>query len=135
MKIRLVSSLQQDRNMRYCRVVRAHAFGRFGFDPYTVPRNSAQPGDVFADRFRMRSDFWSGKYQSGIQIHQSVARAFDALQGLAQKYGGIGIFPLWIRGWKQRSNIGTRDGAQQRVGNRMQQDVAIGMASETFIVR
>src|SRR4029077_15573726 len=84
---------------------------------------------------RMRADFWSGEDQRGIQVHKFVARGLDALERLMQKHGGVGVFPLRVGRRKQRSNVGTGDGAEQRVGDRVQQDVAVGMAAEAFVVR
>src|SRR5208282_530459 len=78
---------------------------------------------------------WSGQYQRGIQIHEFVACDLDALQRLLQKQGRIGVFPLRIGGRKQRSNVGSGDGAEQRVGDRVQQNVAVGMAAESFVMR
>src|ERR1700693_6570155 len=83
----------------------------------------------------MRADFWSGEDQRGIQVHEFVARGLDTLQRRKQKHGGVGVFPLRVGRRKQRSNVGTGDGAEQRVGNRVQQDVAVGMAAEAFVVR
>src|ERR1019366_9680897 len=108
---------------------------RFCFDTDAVRGNPTQLGDVFANRVRMRSDSWSGQDQRGIQVHEFIARGLDALQRLSQKQGGVGVFPLRIGRWKQRSNVGAGDGAEQRVGDRVQQDVAVGMAAETLVVR
>ena len=83
----------------------------------------------------MRADSWSGQDQRGIQIHEFVAGALDALQRLAKKQGRVGILPLRIGRRKQRSNVGTGDGSKQRVGDRVQQDVAVGMSTETLIMR
>src|SRR6202795_2905167 len=121
--------------MRYRGVFCAHAFRRFCFDTYAVRGNFAQLGYVLANRVRMRADFWSGEDQRGIQVDEFVASGLDALQRLAQKYGGVGVFPLWVGRREQRSNVGTGDGTEQRVGYCVQQDVTVGMAAETFIVR
>src|SRR5208282_2480613 len=105
-----------------------------GFDADTVRRNSTQLGDAFANRFCVRADFWGGEDQRGIQVHQCVARGLDALQRLLQKYGGVGVFPLRVGRRKQRSDVGAGDGAEQRVGDGVQQDVAVGMAAEALRV-
>src|SRR3982074_1500783 len=102
--------------MRNRGVVGAHSFRRFCFDPNTVGGNSAQLGNLFANRVRVRADFWSGEDQRGIQVYEVVARGLDALQRLAQKYSGVGIFPLRVGRREQRSNVGTSDSAEQRVG-------------------
>src|SRR5208282_300966 len=126
---------QQDHHICNGGIFGAHAFRRFCFDSDTVRGNSAQLGDLLANGVGVRADFWSGQDQRGIQIHESVARGLDALQRLAQKHGGVGVFPLRIGRRKQRSNVGAGDGAEQRVSDRVQQDVAVGMAAETLVVR
>jgi hypothetical protein len=64
-----------------------------------------------------------------------IACGCYALQRLAKKYGGVcAFFHCAIGRRKERSNVGACDGAEQRVGDGVQQDVAVRMAAETLVV-
>ena len=58
-----------------------------------------------------------------------------ALQRLAQKDDRIRAFPLRVGRRKQRANIGRGDGPEQRVGNGMQQHVAVGVPAQSLVMR
>ncbi len=54
-------AFQQHHRICYHCIFRPHAFWRFGFDAYTVWWNSAQLGDLLANRVRVRANFWNGQ--------------------------------------------------------------------------
>ena len=48
---------------------------------------------------------------------------------------GVGALPLGIAGREVGSDIAGGNGAEQRVGERVQQDVAVGVAGEAAVMR
>ena len=80
----------------------------------------------------MRADLWLSKNKRRVHIRDRVSRRLNPVQSLAQENGGVSAFPLRV-GWrKQGTNIGRGDGAEKRVGDRMQKYIAIGMATQPF---
>jgi hypothetical protein len=59
----------------------------------------------------------------------------DSLECLAEKYGGVGVFPLRIGRREKRAYVGAGNCAEQGVGDGVQKDVAIGVAAEAPVVR
>ena len=54
-------AFQQHHRICYHCIFRPHAFWGFCFDAYTVWGNSAQLGDLLANRVRVRANFWNGQ--------------------------------------------------------------------------
>ena len=53
-------------------------------------------------------------------------------QGQVEKDGRVGVFPARIAGREEAADIAGGDGAQQRVGNGVQQHVAVGVAGQAL---
>ena len=82
----------------------------------------------------MGTDFGSEKDEGGIQVDDCVTCGFYAGEGFLKKDGGVGILPLRVGGWKERADVGAGDGSEERVGDGVEENVAVGMASETVSV-
>jgi len=77
----------------------------------------------------VRTDFGREKYEGRIQVDNSIACGFHAGERFLEKDGGVGIFPLRVGGWKERTDVGACDGSEERVGDRVKENVPVGMAS------
>ena len=62
-------------------------------------------------------------------------RALNALDGECEEAVGRGAAPLRIAGRKMRADVAVGERAEDRVGERMQRDVGVGMAGERVRVR
>src|SRR6476659_6870586 len=85
-----------------------------------------------ADRCRVRPDLGLAQDQRRIEIRDAVSSLAHSCQRFLQKHSGIGSLPLRIRRWKERTDIRSRKCAEQRVSDGVQQDVAIGVASQAL---
>ena len=66
--------------MRDCSIIGAHSLGGLRFDSDGVAGQAGDFCDAGADRSGVRSDLGSGQNQSGVEIHDFVARCAHALQ-------------------------------------------------------
>ncbi len=62
----------------------------------------------------------------------AVARVLQLFKSKVEKNGGVGVFPAWIAGREKAADIARGHGAQQRVGNGVEQHVAIGVAGQAL---
>ena len=121
--------------MGYCSVVGAHALRRFGLYANLLRLDAEKPGHMSLDLPGMRADLGRGQDEGGVHVGNGIARASHLLQRFGYKDGGVGPLPLGIGGRKESSDIARGDRAQQRIGQRVEQDIAIGMAGQALIVR
>ena len=75
-----------------------------------------------------------GQDQSAVHVAHRVSSLVDQLQRLAHEDRGVGALPLGIAWRKVGPDIAGGDGAQQRIGEGVQQDVAIGVAGESAVM-
>ena len=116
-------------------VIRAHAFGGLGFHANLSGLDAEKAGHVSLDLPGMGPDLGRSQDERGVHVGDGVARASHLAQGFFKKDGGIGALPLGIGGRKESSDIAGGDRAQQRIGQRVEQDIAVGMAGQALIVR
>ncbi len=83
----------------------------------------------------MRSNFWRGEDQGGVQVGDVVAAVPHPLERFAEKDDGIRALPPGVRRREQSSDIRRSDGAEQRVCYCVQQHVTIRVPAEAFVVR
>ncbi len=62
-----------------------------------------------------------------------ASRTFDA--HASEQHHGIGVFPLRIAVGKVSAEIAQRGRSEQRVGDRMRQDVGVGVSERTAFER
>lgn len=101
------------------------SFGRFCFQAYAIVVHMEQLRHAGSDDGGVGADLGRGQNQAGIKVGHAVTRALHALERFAQEDDGIRAFPFWIRWRKQRTDIGRGDRPEQRVGNGVQQDIAV----------
>ena len=61
-----------------------------------------------------------------------VAGVLQLFQSQVEKDGGVGVFPARIAGREKAANISRGHGAQQRVGNGVEQHVAVRVAGQSL---
>src|SRR5260370_663036 len=69
------------------------------------------------------------------EIAKAVARLIYQAQRFANEHGGIRALPFGIARWEVSSDIAGGNRAQQRVGQRVQQNIAIGVAGQSAMMR
>ena len=110
-------------------VVQIQAFGGFCFEADAIGGDAEQLGDTGADRRGVRSDLRSGEDEAGVEVSDGVAGIVHASQGFAQEDDRIRAFPSGVRRREKRADVGRGHGTEQRVGDGVQQDVAVGVAA------
>lgn len=115
-------------------VVGASAFGSFGFEADAIFVDAAEFGDSRADGGAVRADLGRGQDQRGIEIDEGVAFGGDALEGFFKKDGGVGAFPLRVGGREERADVWGGNGSEEGVGDGVEEDVSVGVASEAAFV-
>ena len=115
-------------------MVQVQALGSFGLDAHLVNVDAEQVGHPGAHFFGYGPDLWGIQDQGCIDVHDAVAGVLQFLHGEVQEDGGVSIFPARIAGRKEAADIARSHCAEQRVGNGVQQHVAIGVAGQPFRV-
>ena len=83
----------------------------------------------------MRGDFRAFADQRDVHIDNPAATLGHAGCGVAQEAGGIGVFPLVLTRRKMATDIAIGHRAINRVAQRMNADIGIGMAVKAEIMR
>lgn len=120
--------------MRDGRIVRAHALWSFCFDSDLIWLYAQQFSHARLNFLCVWNDFWLGQDQRGIHIAYFVPRKPHLLQRFLKKNDGVGAFPFGIGRRKVAANIPGRDRSEQGIGNGMEKNVAVGVASKAFRV-
>ena len=118
-----------------CCVIRAHTLRGLSLHANLSRLDAEKPGHMSLDLPGMGADLGRGQDEGGVHVGDGVACASHLAQGFFKKDGGIGALPLGIGGRKESSDIAGGDRAQQRIGQRVEQDVTVGMAGKALIVR
>ncbi|MPN44855.1 hypothetical protein SDC9_192422 [bioreactor metagenome] len=75
------------------------------------------------------------RHDGAVDVAHFPARRAHAPQRLGQQHGRIGAAELRVAVGKVRTNVTQRRGAQQRVGDGVQQHVGVGVAKQAQGVR
>src|SRR4051794_2386438 len=97
-----------------------------------------QAGDVRDPRAHdipKRSDLRSLADHRHVEMSDAAAARGHAIDGVFQKPMRGGALPSWIARRKMRTDIAIRQRAEDRVDQRVQADIAVGMRQKTFAVR
>ena len=70
-----------------------------------------------------------------VDVAERIAFGLNTTPRFAQQFAAIGAFKRRIGIGEQFADIAERRGAQQRVGQRMQRDVAVGVGQQPFFIR
>lgn len=133
-EITLCLSFAKEKNgdVRDGSVVGTHAFRRLGFDTNRVGLNVQQAGDSALDLGRVWTNPGLGQDERGIYVSDDVSGLGDALHGFRDEQRRVCTFPFGIGGRKESANITGGNGTEQRIGQGVQQHVAIGMPAQSF---
>ncbi len=92
-------------------------------------------GDARAHGVPVRSDFRALANQGDVEVGDASAARGDAIDGVFQEAVRSGAFPLRIARRKMRTDVAVRERAEDRVDQRVQADVTIGMRQKAAAVR
>jgi hypothetical protein len=70
--------------------------------------------------------------QRRVEIDDAVAGVLDLFEGQVEEDRRVGVFPARVAGREEAADVPGRDGAEQRVGDGVQQHVAVGVAGEAL---
>ena len=87
---------------------------------------------MLANSSGMRTDFRLCEDQCGIKVGNLVARTFYSSERFFEEHCRIGALPLRIGRREQRANVRRSHGSQERVRDRVQQNVAIRMPAKAL---
>ncbi len=76
--------------------------------------------------------FGAVKNKRGIHIHDAKSGVLQLFDGEVEKDGGVGVFPARIARREEAADVAGGHGAQQRVGDGVQQHVAIGVTGKAL---
>ncbi len=122
--------LHQRHRVALRHVIQVQALGSFGLDAHLVDFDSKQVGDPGAHLSGDGPDLRRGQDQRRIDVHDLVAGVLQLFHCQLQKDGRVGVLPARIAGRKEAADIARGNRAQQRVGYRVQQHVAVGVAGQ-----
>ena len=88
-----------------------------------------------ADRIAMGRQLRCLADEGRIDMGDLAAARPHAANGMAQENVRRRAFPRRVGRWKVEAYVGFRQGTVERVGNRMQEDIGIGMADEAVRMR
>ena len=95
--------------------------------------------EIFSDKDThlrdMRQHFRCLGDNGDVDVAERIAFGLNAAPRFAQQFAAVGAFKRRIGIREQLANIAERRSAQQRVGQRMQRDVAVGMGQQPFFIR
>src|SRR5258708_16641546 len=82
----------------------------------------------------MWPDLWFRQNQSRIHIGHDESRAMDLFERFFHKNDRISALPFRVRRWEVAADIASSHGAQQCISQCMEQDIAVGVAGEAFVM-
>jgi len=100
------------------------SFGRFCFQAYAIVVHMEQLRHAGSDDGGVGADLGRGQNQAGIKVGHAVTRALHALERFAQEDDGIRAFPFGSME-ETAHRYRARRSPEQRVGNSVQQDIAV----------
>ena len=92
------------------------------------PIEVEQLGDAPAHGVAVRGDLRGLAEHGDVDVADRAAACAYKSNGLAQEDGGGGALPARVRVGEMLADVARADGAEQRVGERVQGDVGVGMA-------
>lgn len=129
------ASPQEHHDMRHRGVVEVQAFWSLRLHADSFRFDVQQFGEALADRGRVWTDLRSGENERGIDIQDAIARVGDVPHRLLDEDDGVRALPSRIARREEGTDVSGGDGAEQRVGQRVQQHIAIRVSGETMGVR
>ncbi len=106
-------------------VVEAEAFGGFGFNADLIEFHAEQIRDADAHFSGYRRDFGCGQDERGVHVDDAVTGVLDLFEREVEEDGGVGVFPARVVGREEGADVAGSDGAEQGVGDGVQEYVAV----------
>lgn len=99
----------------------------------TSASNCEVGGDVAYHRRRMRQDARRLADERGVNVDHAPTRCPHAIEGLAQQDAAVGARVGRIGVRKEAADVAQPSRTQQRIGERMQQHVGVGMTEQAAL--
>ena len=106
----------------------AEALGGRGLDGDATDVEASDLRDRLADDVAMRADLRRLADDRRVEMGDQPAAGGDARDSIFQEDVGRSAFPAHVRGRKVRADVAIGDGAENGVGEGVQQHVGVGMA-------
>ena len=120
--------------MRDSGVVGAHAFRGFSFDPNLIRLYAQQLGNARLNSFCVWDDLRFGKNQSGIDIAHPVSGKPYLFQRFFKEDDRVRALPFRICRRKIAADITGSHCSEQRIGEGVKKNIAVGMSGESFFM-
>jgi hypothetical protein len=130
----LLRAFHQSHGVTLRHVVQVHAFGSLGLDADLVDADAQQIGNASPHLPGDGENLGRGQHQRGVDVHDAVACVAQLILRKIQKDGGVGVLPARIARREKAADIAGGHGAQQGIGNGMQQHIAVGVAGQALRV-
>src|SRR5580658_5320411 len=79
-----------------------------------------------------RGDLGRGQDQRGVYVYDAIADVLNFFESQVEKDGGVGVLPTRIARREEAADVAGGNSAEERVGNGVQQHVAVGVAGQAF---
>lgn len=106
-----------------------HAFVGFGFEVDLIRRDTEGSGNVCAHCGKVGTEFGAFEDDDGVDVNDAETLLLEEVAREFEKTDGAGIFPAWIGIGEVSADVGEAGGAEECVGDGVNEDVAIGVAS------
>ena len=92
-------------------------------------------GDAMADGVFVVGELRAFGVDDAVEVHDAVAGVGDFVRRRSQHVGRVAAAVRFLRVGEQAADVGQGGGAEQGVGDRMEQHVGVAVADEVPIVR
>ena len=106
-----------------------------GLDRDAAGLHAQQLGQARHHRRGVRGDLRAFADQRDVGVGQHAAARGDALGGVAQEAGAVGVLPGRLAGREMAADIALGQRAVDRVAQRVDADIGVGMAGQARVVR
>ena len=105
------------------------------FHAHAAERQFQASGELLADGVEVRRDLRRFGDERGIYVNDARFVGGDQVHDAREDFRGTDAADGFVRVREMVADVPGGDRAEQRVGNRVDEDIRIGMAVETLIVR
>src|SRR5690606_23578941 len=99
-------------------------------DGDTPGDDAAGHGDHRLHGGDVRRDFRRLAHDGEVEIDNPAPALANEARGMLEEDPGSGVLPAWVGGRKEGADIAFAEGAVDRIGERMERGVGVGMALE-----
>jgi len=130
----LRGALNENDGVALSDMVEVEALRGFGLDAYAVDGEVEKVSDTGTYLTCNGGDFGCGKDKRSVDVDDAVASVVDLFKSEIEKDRGIGVLPAWVARGEEAANITSCDCAEKSVGDGVEENVAVRVASEAFRV-